>query len=144
MNIMKFIEWLLVYLIICTGKCRNKGILFVAIDQNRPLSDQGPFDIVLHKVSLSVEFPWKKPCDFGGGSFYVIITECDSESFLHHIWVACVISDFYFFTICWVPVVCSWFCMVLMAFQLFMTAPFLCLFFLRAVVRKRVASDSRG
>lgn len=30
--------------------CRNKGILFVAIDHNRPLSDQGPFDIVLHKV----------------------------------------------------------------------------------------------
>ncbi|XP_059659455.1 uncharacterized protein LOC132306185 isoform X2 [Cornus florida] len=31
--------------------CRNKGILFVAIDQNRPLSDQGRFDIVLHKLS---------------------------------------------------------------------------------------------
>ncbi|KAG5018834.1 hypothetical protein JHK87_014689 [Glycine soja] len=31
--------------------CRNKGILFVAIDHNRPLSDQGPFDIVLHKLS---------------------------------------------------------------------------------------------
>ncbi|KAF7800822.1 inositol-tetrakisphosphate 1-kinase 3-like [Senna tora] len=30
---------------------RNKGILFVAIDHNRPLSDQGPFDIVLHKLS---------------------------------------------------------------------------------------------
>lgn len=30
---------------------RHKGILFVAIDQNRPLSDQGPFDIVLHKLS---------------------------------------------------------------------------------------------
>ncbi|KAF5739823.1 hypothetical protein HS088_TW12G01034 [Tripterygium wilfordii] len=29
---------------------RNKGILFVPIDQNRPLSDQGPFDIVLHKL----------------------------------------------------------------------------------------------
>ncbi|KAI9106588.1 hypothetical protein K1719_022116 [Acacia pycnantha] len=29
---------------------RNKGILFVAIDHNRPLSDQGPFDIVLHKL----------------------------------------------------------------------------------------------
>ncbi|KAK6130558.1 hypothetical protein DH2020_035704 [Rehmannia glutinosa] len=28
---------------------RNKGILFVPIDQSRPLSDQGPFDIVLHK-----------------------------------------------------------------------------------------------
>ncbi|XP_057991020.1 inositol-tetrakisphosphate 1-kinase 4 isoform X2 [Hevea brasiliensis] len=30
---------------------RNKGILFVAIDVNRPLSDQGPFDVVLHKLS---------------------------------------------------------------------------------------------
>ncbi|KAK6116281.1 hypothetical protein DH2020_049976 [Rehmannia glutinosa] len=30
---------------------RNKGILFVPIDQSRPLSDQGPFDIVLHKLS---------------------------------------------------------------------------------------------
>lgn len=33
------------------GLARNKGILFVAIDQHRPLSDQGPFDIVLHKLS---------------------------------------------------------------------------------------------
>ncbi|KAL6504289.1 Inositol-tetrakisphosphate 1-kinase 3 [Orobanche gracilis] len=30
---------------------RNKGILFVPIDQSSPLSDQGPFDIVLHKLS---------------------------------------------------------------------------------------------
>ncbi|XVE49366.1 hypothetical protein DITRI_Ditri01bG0077800 [Diplodiscus trichospermus] len=30
---------------------RNNGILFVAIDLNRPLSDQGPFDIILHKLS---------------------------------------------------------------------------------------------
>ncbi|XP_051126586.1 inositol-tetrakisphosphate 1-kinase 3-like [Andrographis paniculata] len=30
---------------------RNKGIMFVAIDPIRPLSDQGPFDIVLHKLS---------------------------------------------------------------------------------------------
>ncbi|GLT98088.1 hypothetical protein SLE2022_156100 [Rubroshorea leprosula] len=29
---------------------RNKGILLVAIDLNRPLSDQGPFDIILHKL----------------------------------------------------------------------------------------------
>lgn len=35
-------------------QCRNKGILFVAIDHTRPLSDQGPFDIVLHKVSRYV------------------------------------------------------------------------------------------
>ncbi|KAL3351671.1 hypothetical protein AABB24_019972 [Solanum stoloniferum] len=35
------------------GLARNKGILFVAIDQSRPLSDQGPFDIVLHKLSGS-------------------------------------------------------------------------------------------
>ncbi|XP_058080763.1 inositol-tetrakisphosphate 1-kinase 3-like isoform X1 [Magnolia sinica] len=33
------------------GLARKKGILFVAIDHNRPLSDQGPFDIVLHKLS---------------------------------------------------------------------------------------------
>uniref|UniRef100_A0A2N9IPM0 Inositol-tetrakisphosphate 1-kinase n=1 Tax=Fagus sylvatica TaxID=28930 RepID=A0A2N9IPM0_FAGSY len=33
------------------GLARNKGIIFVAIDQNSPLSDQGPFDIVLHKLS---------------------------------------------------------------------------------------------
>ncbi|KAG6487602.1 hypothetical protein ZIOFF_056192 [Zingiber officinale] len=30
---------------------RKKGIIFVAIDQSRSLLDQGPFDIVLHKVS---------------------------------------------------------------------------------------------
>ncbi|XP_008787233.2 inositol-tetrakisphosphate 1-kinase 3-like isoform X1 [Phoenix dactylifera] len=30
---------------------RKKGILFVAIDENKPLSDQGPFNIVLHKLS---------------------------------------------------------------------------------------------
>ncbi|CAI9116045.1 OLC1v1017092C2 [Oldenlandia corymbosa var. corymbosa] len=33
------------------GLARNKGIQFVAIDQTRPLSEQGPFDIVLHKLS---------------------------------------------------------------------------------------------
>ncbi|OIV96629.1 hypothetical protein TanjilG_28486 [Lupinus angustifolius] len=33
------------------GLARNKGILFVAIDHNKPLSDQGPFDIVLHKLT---------------------------------------------------------------------------------------------
>ncbi|XP_008785699.1 inositol-tetrakisphosphate 1-kinase 1-like isoform X2 [Phoenix dactylifera] len=32
------------------GLARKKGILFVAIDHTRPLSEQGPFDIVLHKV----------------------------------------------------------------------------------------------
>ncbi|XP_074312757.1 inositol-tetrakisphosphate 1-kinase 3-like isoform X2 [Silene latifolia] len=29
---------------------RKKGILLVPIDQNQPLSDQGPFDVVLHKL----------------------------------------------------------------------------------------------
>ncbi|XVE95102.1 hypothetical protein REPUB_Repub02eG0067700 [Reevesia pubescens] len=33
------------------GLARNKGIFFVAIDQNQPLSDQGPFDIVLQKLT---------------------------------------------------------------------------------------------
>ncbi|XP_070676349.1 inositol-tetrakisphosphate 1-kinase 3-like isoform X2 [Malus domestica] len=27
----------------------NKGIFFIAIDVNKPHSDQGPFDVVLHK-----------------------------------------------------------------------------------------------
>ncbi|XP_030943966.1 inositol-tetrakisphosphate 1-kinase 3-like isoform X2 [Quercus lobata] len=31
------------------GLARTKGIKFVCIDVNRPLSDQGPFDVVLHK-----------------------------------------------------------------------------------------------
>ncbi|KMZ56036.1 Inositol-tetrakisphosphate 1-kinase [Zostera marina] len=30
---------------------RKKGILFIAIDPNKPLSDQGPFNVVLHKLS---------------------------------------------------------------------------------------------
>ncbi|KAL9685083.1 hypothetical protein QQ045_022530 [Rhodiola kirilowii] len=29
---------------------RSKGIQFVAITQNRPLSDQGPFDVIMHKL----------------------------------------------------------------------------------------------
>lgn len=36
---------------------RNKGILFVAIDHTRPLSEQGPFDIVLHKVNRLYSVP---------------------------------------------------------------------------------------
>ncbi|XP_030523346.1 inositol-tetrakisphosphate 1-kinase 3-like isoform X2 [Rhodamnia argentea] len=31
------------------GLARNKGILFVAIDLSKPLADQGPFNVVLHK-----------------------------------------------------------------------------------------------
>ncbi|KAI4339791.1 hypothetical protein MLD38_024694 [Melastoma candidum] len=30
---------------------RLKGIMFVPVDHDKPLSDQGPFDIVLHKLS---------------------------------------------------------------------------------------------
>ncbi|GJN23470.1 hypothetical protein PR202_gb11120 [Eleusine coracana subsp. coracana] len=33
------------------GLARKKGIQFVSIDHKRPLSDQGPFDIVLHKLT---------------------------------------------------------------------------------------------
>lgn len=29
---------------------RNKGILLIAIDLNRPLDDQGPFDVIIHKL----------------------------------------------------------------------------------------------
>eukprot|EP00249_Psilotum_nudum_P021369 c28085_g4_i1 orf=266-1516(-) len=30
---------------------RNKGIVFVPIDRNRPLEEQGPFDVILHKIT---------------------------------------------------------------------------------------------
>ncbi len=30
---------------------RKKGINLVAIDDTRPLAEQGPFDVILHKVS---------------------------------------------------------------------------------------------
>eukprot|EP00250_Pteridium_aquilinum_P013143 c21157_g2_i1 orf=88-1344(+) len=30
---------------------RSKGITFVAIDRNRPLDEQGPFDVILHKLT---------------------------------------------------------------------------------------------
>lgn len=33
------------------GLARLKGIIFVAIDLDKPLSEQGPFDIVLHKLT---------------------------------------------------------------------------------------------
>ncbi|KAJ7967612.1 Inositol-tetrakisphosphate 1-kinase [Quillaja saponaria] len=33
------------------GLARNRGIFFVAIDLNRPLAEQGPFDVILHKLS---------------------------------------------------------------------------------------------
>ncbi|XP_069153497.1 inositol-tetrakisphosphate 1-kinase 3 isoform X3 [Solanum lycopersicum] len=49
------------------GLARSKGILFVAIDQSKPLSDQGPFDIVLHKLSGS---KWRRILEVGSlGSF---------------------------------------------------------------------------
>lgn len=30
---------------------RSKGIIFAAIDRNRPLDEQGPFDVILHKLT---------------------------------------------------------------------------------------------
>lgn len=41
---------------------RSKGISFVAIDQSRPLSDQGPFDILLHKLPGK---EWRKALEVG-------------------------------------------------------------------------------
>ncbi|KAG4984367.1 hypothetical protein AAZX31_10G242300 [Glycine max] len=37
-----------------TGLAQNRGINFVAIDLNKPLPEQGPFDIILHKLSGEV------------------------------------------------------------------------------------------
>ncbi|PPD91388.1 hypothetical protein GOBAR_DD11680 [Gossypium barbadense] len=47
------------------GLARNKGISFVPIDQSRPLSDQGPFDIVLHKMTGR---EWRQILEVGLGS----------------------------------------------------------------------------
>ncbi|XP_031487382.1 inositol-tetrakisphosphate 1-kinase 3-like isoform X2 [Nymphaea colorata] len=33
------------------GLARKKGIMFVAIDRNKSLEEQGPFDVILHKLS---------------------------------------------------------------------------------------------
>lgn len=33
---------------------RSKGITFTAIDRNRPLEEQGPFDVILHKLATEV------------------------------------------------------------------------------------------
>ena len=43
---------------------RKKGIHFVSIDETRPLSEQGPFDIILHKVRKLV-FLLRWYCSFG-------------------------------------------------------------------------------
>ncbi|KAH7567587.1 hypothetical protein JRO89_XS07G0097400 [Xanthoceras sorbifolium] len=50
------------------GLARNKGISFVAIDPHRSLSEQGPFDIVLHKLTGK---EWRQ----------ILESAC---SFLHH------------------------------------------------------------
>jgi len=43
---------------------RKKGIHFVSIDETHPLSEQGPFDIILHKVRKLV-FLLRWYCSFG-------------------------------------------------------------------------------
>jgi hypothetical protein len=43
---------------------RKKDIHFVSIDETRPLSEQGPFDIILHKVRNLV-FLLRWHCSFG-------------------------------------------------------------------------------
>ncbi|PHU20596.1 Inositol-tetrakisphosphate 1-kinase 2 [Capsicum chinense] len=52
------------------GLARSKGILFVAIDQNKPLSDQGPFDIVLHKLSGS---KWRRNLEVGSFESFLCV-----------------------------------------------------------------------
>ncbi|KAF7811106.1 inositol-tetrakisphosphate 1-kinase 3-like isoform X1 [Senna tora] len=42
------------------GLARSKGISFVAIDVSKPLSEQGHFDIVLHKAACSLQLSGKE------------------------------------------------------------------------------------
>ncbi|KAK6792613.1 hypothetical protein RDI58_011694 [Solanum bulbocastanum] len=55
------------------GLARSKGILFVAIDQSKPLSDQGPFDIVLHKLSGS---KWRRILEVGSFGSFLCLCMC--------------------------------------------------------------------
>lgn len=44
---------------------RSKGISLVAIDCNKPLTEQGPFDVLLHKVSRLFPFLLSQVCVVG-------------------------------------------------------------------------------
>ncbi|KAJ0086877.1 hypothetical protein Patl1_08750 [Pistacia atlantica] len=68
---------------------RNKGILFVAIDQNRPLSDQGPFDIVLHKLTGK---EWRQILEVG--SLKMLISTLPQEKFMEPLFI----QSFWFWT----------------------------------------------
>lgn len=84
--------------------CRNKGISFVAIDQNRPLSDQGPFDVVLHKVGVDLFFT-ETPTNiffknyFLLNFFFLVLLEADS---------ICVILNLYLSLGMHISFVCNW------------------------------------
>ncbi|KMZ61464.1 Inositol-tetrakisphosphate 1-kinase [Zostera marina] len=61
---------------------RNKGILFVAIDRNRNLADQGPFDVVLHKLPgkewrRDIEVYWQQHPE---------VTVLDSPDAIQHVY----------------------------------------------------------
>lgn len=43
-----FLKKMMILTLVCVY--RIKGISFISIDQDKPLSEQGPFDVVLHKV----------------------------------------------------------------------------------------------
>nr|XP_017243993.1 PREDICTED: inositol-tetrakisphosphate 1-kinase 3-like isoform X2 [Daucus carota subsp. sativus] len=61
---------------------RSKGISFVAIDQTRPLSDQGPFNILLHKLSGK---EWRKSLeDFR--QMHPEVTVLDPPNAIHHLY----------------------------------------------------------
>lgn len=44
---------------------RSKGISLVEIDCNKPLTEQGPFDVLLHKVSRLFPFLLSQVCVVG-------------------------------------------------------------------------------
>ncbi|MED6119142.1 hypothetical protein PIB30_009245 [Stylosanthes scabra] len=55
---------------------RNKGIFFVAIDLNKPLLEQGPFDVVLHKLSGK---EWREVIEVCDSKYLYPVSRCTSN-----------------------------------------------------------------
>jgi hypothetical protein len=63
---------------------RTKGITLVAIDRSKVLADQGPFDIILHKVNI---FLWALQIH-SGTDFFVCVNANYSHSHFASSWVS--------------------------------------------------------
>lgn len=87
------LKWLLVYR-------RNKGISFVAIDLKKPLLEQGPFDVILHKVCGISFIVLSLPLMFKSHPVWMVMPHlCLTDLFLKNYFVCAIcvtLSDILF------------------------------------------------